>query len=106
MNEKKGSGDKLNVVRGAYPFTKYKIVELAVCAVAVIVGLLYLYADFVGLGILLPVYIVLFAAVSFCRYMDVRSLGGKGFAAYLPTFCWMFLTLAIAVAAVVYYVWY
>ncbi len=96
----------INVVRGAYPFTRYKIAELIVCVIAVVCGLLYLYTDVIGLAVLLPMYALLFAAVTYCRYKDTKALGGHGFAAYLTTACWGFLTVCVAVATAVYFVWY
>lgn len=106
MNENNKNSDRINVSQGSYPFTKYKIAELIVCAAAVVAGLLYLYTDIVGLAVLLPVFSLIFAAVTVLRYMDTKTLGGHGFAAYLPVFCWGFLTVCVIAAAVVYFVWY
>lgn len=107
MNENnKNNSGRINVAQGSYPFTKYKIAEIIVCAAAVAAGLLYLYTDLVGLSILLPVFSLIFAAVTLLRYMDTKRLGGHGFAAYLPVFCWGFLSLCVLLATVVYFIWY
>lgn len=112
MNDKKkfSEPDKqpenLHVAPGVKPFTKFKAVELAVCGLAVILGLLYLYADFMGLALLLPLYCAAFAAVTVLRYLDTRAIGGKGFAAMLPVACWAVLTVAVIVATAAYFIQY
>ena len=106
-NEDKNTSEKnTNMVQGIYPFTRYKIAELIVCVIAVVCGILYLYTELISLAVLLPMYALLFAAVTYCRYKDTKALGGHGFAAYLTTACWGFLTVCVAVAAAVYFVWY
>ena len=91
-------------IPGVKPFTKYRAIELAVCGVAVVLGLLYLYADMLSLSVLLPLYCVVFAAVTALRYLDTKAVGLKGFVAMLPVFCWGFLTCAVIVATAAYFV--
>ena len=52
----------LNVVPGTKPFTRYKVAELILCLLAVILGLLYLYTDpkIVPLDVLMPAYAAIF----------------------------------------------
>lgn len=95
--------DRLNVAPGVKPFTKYKGIELAVCGFAVILGLLYLYAGFLRLGVLLPIYCAFFAAITVLRYLDTKAIGGRGFAAMLPVVCWGILTAAVIVATGAYF---
>lgn len=97
------SEDKLNVA-GVKPFTKYKLIELCVCGLAVVLGLLYLYADVLTLSILLPLYSVFFCAIAVLRYLDTRDAGLKGFAAMLPVVCWGILAAAVIVATISYFV--
>ena len=91
-------------IPGVKPFTKYRAIELVVCGFAVVLGLLYLYADMLSLAILLPLYCLVFAAVTVLRYLDTKAVGLKGFAAMLPVFCWGFLTCAVIVATAAYFV--
>lgn len=95
--------DDLQVAR-VKPFTKFKAVELAVCGLAVILGLLYLYADFMNLALLLPMYCAAFASVTVLRYLDTKATGGRGFVAMLPVVCWAVLTVAVIVATGAYFV--
>lgn len=96
--------EKLNVAPSVKPFTKYRAIELIVCGAAVILGLLYLYADMLTLSILLPLYSLFFCAIALLRYLDTKELGGKGFIAMLPVACWAFLAAAVIVATVTYFV--
>jgi len=93
-----------SVAPGVRPFTRWKAIELAVCGVSVILGLLYLYADLLSLAVLLPLYSAAFLAITVLRWLDTRAQGLKGFAAMLPVFCWAFLTAAVIVASCEYFV--
>jgi len=95
--------EKLNLSPGLKPFTKYRAAELIVCGVAVILGLLYLYAEIVTLAFLLPVYCAAFAAITVLRYFDAKAVGGHGFAVMLPVFCWGLLTAAVIAATAAYF---
>lgn len=94
--------DDLQVAR-VKPFTKYKAVELAICGLAVLLELLYLYAGFIHLALLLPAYCIAFAAVTILRYLDTKALGLRGFVAMLPVLCWGVLTIAVLVATCAYF---
>lgn len=96
--------DQLNIAQGVQPFTRYKVIELCVCALAVVLGLLYLYTDMVTLNVLLPLYSVFFCAIASLRYLDTRANGLKGFAAMLPVICWTILAIAVIAATVTYFV--
>ena len=95
--------DEFRVVPNVSPFTKYRAVELAVCGVCVILGILYLYANVLTLSVLMPVYAVCFCAIPVLQYMDVKASGKTGFVNYLPAIFWGILAIAVAVAAVVYF---
>lgn len=92
-----------SVAPGVKPFTRYKAIELLVCGLAVVLGLLYLYADLFGLALLLPLYCAAFLAITVLRWLDARALGLTGFAAMLPILCWAFLTGAVIVATAAYF---
>ncbi|MCR5683077.1 MAG: hypothetical protein K6G29_11575, partial [Clostridiales bacterium] len=77
-----------NVIPGAKPFTNYKIAELCVCGAAVILGLIYLYLKWIPLGVLLPVYAVLFCAIVPLRWKDAKATGATGGFAVLSTVIW------------------
>lgn len=102
-NTAKEIPETLSVAPGVKPFTKYRVIELIVCAVAVVLGLLYLYTDIVVLELLLPLYAVFFCAIAVLRYLDTKELGMKGFVSMLPVGCWAFLAVAVIVATVTYF---
>lgn len=102
-NDFKDIPDTLNVAPGVKPFTKYRAIELVVCGVAVVLGLLYLYADMITLSLLLPLYALFFCAIAVLRYLDTKELGLKGFVAMLPVACWAFLAAAVVIATAAYF---
>lgn len=101
---KEGEEEPLRLAGQTKPFTRYKIVELAICAAAVIAGLLYLYAKIIPLGVLLPVFSVCFCAVAVLRYLDARATGTKGFVLVLSAVLWGVLALTVVAATVIYFV--
>ncbi len=96
--------DKFDVVPNVRPFTKYRAVELAVCGVCVILGMLYLYADVLSLSVLLPVYAACFCLIPVLQYLDVKASGKTGFVNYLPPIFWGIVSVAVIVATVAYFV--
>lgn len=101
----KEGADRLNIAQNVRPFTKYKIMELILCAAAVILGLLYLYTDpkLISLDILLPVYAAVFCALVPLRWMDLKANGVKGGFAVFTTAVWGVLALVVVAAAVIYF---
>ncbi|MBE6723862.1 MAG: host attachment protein [Ruminococcaceae bacterium] len=102
----KEGADRLNIAQNTRPFTKYKVIELILCAAAVILGLLYLYTDpkLIPLSVLLPVYSAVFCAIVPLRWKDLRATGlGGGFAVF-TTAVWGFLALAVIAATAVYFI--
>ena len=95
-----------NVVPGVRPFTKYKIAELCVCGAAVILGLIYLYLKWIPLGVLLPIYAVLFCAIVPLRWKDAKATGATGGFALLSTVLWGVMALLVIAATAVYFIWY
>lgn len=95
-----------NVVRGAKPFTKYKIAELSLCGAAVLLGLAYLYPKWIPLGVLLPLYSVLFCAIVPLRWKDAKATGATGGLAFLSTVLWAVTALLVVAATAVYFIWY
>lgn len=105
-NEKNGMGneEKLTVIPGTKPFTKFKFIELGVCVLAVIIGLLYLYAKVIPLAVLFPAFAVCFAAIPVLRFLDIKERGGRGFAEYLPAIAWAAMAAVTVVAMIAYYI--
>ncbi len=108
-NEKKpgaglGPEDPFRVAPNVRPFTKYRAVEMAVCGVCVILGILYLYAKVLSLSVLMPVYAVCFCVIPVLQYLDVKASGRTGFVNYLPAIFWGILSVAVLVATVIYFV--
>ena len=98
----------LNVVPGTKPFTRYKVAELILCLLAVILGLLYLYTDpkIVPLDVLMPAYAAIFWIIIPLRLKDAKVLGTKGAARFLSVVVWVILALAVTAATAVYFIWY
>lgn len=95
--------EKLNFAPEVKPFSRIKIVELSLCAVAVILGLVYLNTELIDLGVLLIIYSCFFVAIPILRGIDVKKNGG-GFVALLPALCWGFLSLCVIAATVAYFI--
>ena len=100
--------DKLNIAQNTVPFTKYKAVEMILCAAAVILGLLYLYTNpkLITLDVLLPVYTAVFFAVVPLRWKDMKATGIKGGFAVFTTVIWGVIALAVAAATAVWFLRY
>lgn len=101
--------DKFNSAPGIKPFTKFRAAEMALCAAAVVMGLLYLYADAVTLSVLLPCYSVGMAVITVLRYFDMKATNdngantGAGFIAKLPVIFSALLTLLVLVVTALYF---
>ncbi|MBQ4590458.1 MAG: hypothetical protein IJB20_00350 [Clostridia bacterium] len=112
MSEKKennGEGlpplnDNFSVMPNVRPFTKYRAIEMAVCGVCILLGILYLYAKVLSLAVLMPVYAVCFCAIPILQYLDVKASGRTGLVNYLPAIFWGILSVAVIVATVIYFV--
>lgn len=102
MNDKKD--DLARPVTGVRPFTKYRAVEMAVCGICVILGILYLYAHILSLSVLMPIYAVCFCAIPILQYLDIRASGRRGIINYIPAIFWGIMSITVIVAAVVYFV--
>ena len=95
--------EKLSLVPGTKPFTVYKFIELGVCLVAVLVGVLYLYAKIIPLTVLFPAFAICFAAIPVLRFLDIKKRGASGFAEYLPTIAWAGFATAAIIALIAYF---
>lgn len=96
--------DTFSVAPNIRPFTKYRAIEMAVCGVCILLGILYLYAKVISLSVLMPVYAVCFCAIPVLQYLDVKASGRTGFVNYLPAIFWGILSVAVIVATVIYFV--
>ena len=102
MNNKDFRPDsKLNMA--GHPFTKYRAAELAVCALAVILGLLYLNTELVSLALLLPFYCLCFIVIPVLRYLEGRALGLKGAIHWITISCWGLLAVAMTAVTIGYF---
>ncbi len=102
-NEPTAQEERLNLAPPPKPFSHLKIAELVLCAVAVILGLLYLNTALVPLGALLVIYSAFFGAIPILRGVDAKKSGG-GFVAFLPAICWGVLAVCVIAATVAYFV--
>ena len=98
----------LNVVPGTKPFTRDKAVEMVLCLLAEILGLLYLYTNpkLVPLGLLMPAYAAIFWIIIPLRVKDAKASGSKGAASALSLAVWILLALAVTAACAVYFIWH
>lgn len=101
---RENEGESQNVIPGTKPFTKFKFIELGVCILAVVIGVLYLYAKVIPLSVLFPLFVLCFAAIPVLRFLDIKERGGKGFAEYLPAVAWAVMAAITVVAMIAYYV--
>jgi len=85
------------------PFTKYRAAELAVCALAVVLGLLYLNTELVSLAVLLPFYCLCFLLIPVLRVLEGRALGIKGTLHWITVACWGLLGAAMIAVTVGYF---
>ncbi len=86
----------------AAQFTIYRAIELVLCLLVVLVGVLYLKWRALPLGLVLPVYIVTFVAIPILRYFDGRKRGVQGTAQWLTVGIASLPAIALIVALVVY----
>ena len=96
--------EQWSIAPNTKPFTVYKFIELGVCLLAVIVGVLYLYAKVIPLTVLFPVFALCFGAIPVLRFLDIKKRGATGFAEYLPAFAWAVMAVITIVALVLYFV--
>ena len=88
---------------GAY-LTGYRMAEIALCLVVVLVGVLYLYTDLVSLWLLLPVFLAVFIAIPVLRYLDERKRGIRGIALGLSVGI-AALPAVVVIVAIMVYLW-
>lgn len=85
------------------PFTKYRAVELAVCGIAVILGILYLKTNLVSLGVLLPFYCLCFAVIPVLRWLEGKQIGSAGALHWITIACWGLLAIAMLAVTIGYF---
>ena len=85
------------------PFTRYRAAELVVCAIAVVLGLLYLKTDTISLGFLLLFYCFCFLAIPVLRWLEGKKLGPRGAVHWITIACWGFLAAAMIVVTAGYF---
>ncbi len=83
-------------------FTKYRAAELCICAVALLVGCLYLWAHILPLSVVLPIFFVCFAAVPIFRLGEGRANGLSGIALWLPVVAMGLVAVIVLVAWIAY----
>ena len=94
--------DKVNV-GNVRPFTKYRAAEMALCLAAVVMGLLYLYADAISLSVLLPSFSAGLFVITVLRAMDAKATGAKGFVGTVPVVFSALLTVLVIVVTIIYF---
>lgn len=83
--------------------TRFRLAELVICLIAVVLGILYLYPKLIPLSVLLPLYAVFFLALAALRLWETKRTGQKGFAAYLPAIASLILAFAVLAAAILFF---
>lgn len=98
-------GDRIEQpsIPGVRPFTPYRAAELCLCALAVVLGLLYLYTTLLPLAVLLPLHCLILLAITLLRVREHRKRGEKGGLHWLSILGWAILTGVVIVATAVYF---
>ncbi len=78
--------------------------ELGLLALAIILGVLYLYTDLIPLSVLLPVFSVIFTVIPVMRLIRNKKEGLTGFGSLLSVIGWLIMAVAVLVATVYYFV--
>ena len=86
--------------------TKFKLAELVISVIALILGLVYLNTDWISTSVLLPIYAVFFTALPVLRLIEARKNGAKGLIAVLPSLFYLLIALVVIAATVIYFVQY
>ena len=86
--------------------TKFKLAELVISVIALILGLVYLNTDWISTSVLLPIYAVFFTALPVLRLIEARKNGAKGLIAVLPSLFYLLIALVVIAATVIYFVKY
>lgn len=87
---------------GVY-LTGYRLAEIVLCLVVILVGVLYLYTDLVSLWLLLPVFLAVFIAIPVLRYLDERKRGIKGMALGLSVGIAALPAVVVIIAIIAYF---
>ena len=87
---------------GVY-LTGYRLAEIVLCLVVILVGVLYLYTDMVSLWLLLPVFLAVFIAIPVLRYLDERKRGVKGMALGLSVGIAALPAVVVIIAIIAYF---
>ena len=77
--------------------------ELAVCGIAVILGILYLKTNLVSLGVLLPFYCLCFAVIPVLRWLEGKQIGSAGALHWITIACWGLLAIAMLAVTIGYF---
>lgn len=82
---------------------RYKIWSVLLAGIAACCGLLYLYADSVSLGLVLPCMAGCFIGISVISFLEARASGFRGFAALLPSLAAALVALSALIGWLVYW---
>ncbi|MBE6598552.1 MAG: hypothetical protein E7638_03820 [Ruminococcaceae bacterium] len=83
---------------------KFRVAELVICLVAVAAGLVYLNTDLIPLGVMLPFFSVMFAALPIISIIEARMNGIRGVAVLLSVIGRVLIELVLVAATVAYFV--
>lgn len=103
MKEKDNNAqDELNLNPAYRPFTVFRVIELSVCAAAMVIGILYVYAKLIPLSVLLPIYAAAFTAVPVLQVLDLRKSGKTSWGYYIGPAFWGIIALAVIAVTIGY----
>lgn len=100
----KRNDPEINTVPSVRPFTRYRAIEMGVCAVCIVLGVLYLYAGVLPLSVLMPCYAVGFCSIPILQYADLRAAGKRGIVNYIPVIFWGVISAIVIIATIYYFV--
>lgn len=78
----------------------FKIAEMCIYLVALILGFMFLYSSAIPISVLLPVYTLCLAAGAVLRFTDLSKNGDRKFISYIPPVLISVLAAALAVVTV------
>ena len=84
-------------------FTGYRLAEMALCLVVILVGVLYMRTELVSLWVLLPIFLAIFLAIPVLRYLDERKRGIRGVALGLSVGIAALPALVVGIAIIAYF---
>ena len=79
-------------------FSPFKIAEMCIYFIALVLGFIFLYSSVIPISVLLPVYTLCLAAGAVLRFIDLKKSADRRLISYIPPV--LIAVLAVALGAV------